>query len=68
MSDLRLEDTVFEHLKKTFFSLSDRMEDARRDLRGADSSAVGARQLIEETSPTTGATTSSNSASTPTAP
>jgi hypothetical protein len=48
MSDLRLEDTVFEHLKKTFSSISDRMEDARRSLRGADASAVGESQLIED--------------------
>lgn len=48
MSDLRLEDTVFEDLKKTFSSISDRMDTARRTLRGADASAVGEAQLIED--------------------
>ncbi|MFF9300035.1 hypothetical protein [Streptomyces sp. NPDC014764] len=48
MSDLTLEDTVFESLKKTFSSISDRMEDARRSLRGADASAVGESKLVEE--------------------
>ncbi|MGA5248147.1 hypothetical protein ACPCIX_12170 [Streptomyces pseudogriseolus] len=48
MSDLTLEDTVFESLKKTFSSISDRMEDARRSLRGTDASAVGESKLVEE--------------------
>ncbi|MER6188316.1 hypothetical protein ACFWWC_15665 [Streptomyces sp. NPDC058642] len=48
MSDLRLEDTVFEDLKKTFSSISDRMEDARRDLKGTDATAVGESQLVED--------------------
>ncbi|CAL9305677.1 hypothetical protein ACWDLL_00305 [Streptomyces griseoincarnatus] len=48
MSDLTLEDTVFESLKKTFSSISDRMEDARRSLRGADASAVGESKLVED--------------------
>ncbi|MFE9608319.1 hypothetical protein [Streptomyces sp. NPDC006012] len=48
MSDLRLEDTVFEHLKKTFSTISDRMEDARRSLRGTDASAVGESKLIDD--------------------
>ena len=48
MSDLRLEDTIFAHLKKTFSSISDRMEDARRDLKGTDAAAVGETQLIED--------------------
>ncbi|MEV0170944.1 hypothetical protein AB0I00_07430 [Streptomyces sp. NPDC050803] len=48
MSDLRLEDTIFEHLKKTFSSISDRMEDARRDLKGADATAVGESKLVED--------------------
>ncbi|MGA5329212.1 hypothetical protein G6W51_18475 [Streptomyces coelicolor] len=48
MSDLTLEDTVFESLKKTFSSISDRMEDARRSLRGADASAVGENKLVED--------------------
>ncbi|MGA5843684.1 hypothetical protein [Streptomyces pseudogriseolus] len=47
MSDLTLEDTVFESLKKTFSSISDRMEDARRSLRGTDASAVGESKLVE---------------------
>ncbi|MFF5102112.1 hypothetical protein [Streptomyces sp. NPDC000134] len=47
MSDLRLEDTVFEHLKKTFSSISDRMESTRRTLRGSDASVVGESGLIE---------------------
>ncbi|MFI6276569.1 hypothetical protein [Streptomyces sp. NPDC050988] len=48
MSDLRLEDTVFEDLKKTFSTISDRMDTARRTLRGADGSAVGESELVEE--------------------
>ncbi|MER7742469.1 hypothetical protein ABTX34_29815 [Streptomyces sp. NPDC096538] len=48
MSDLTLEDTVFESLKKTFSSISDRMEDARRSLRGTDASAVGESGLVED--------------------
>ncbi|ALV51597.1 hypothetical protein ACH4NV_04340 [Streptomyces althioticus] len=48
MSDLTLEDTVFESLKKTFSSISDRMEDARRSLRGTDASAVGESKLVED--------------------
>ncbi|KUN26574.1 hypothetical protein AQJ23_15575 [Streptomyces antibioticus] len=48
MSDLRLEDTIFEHLKKTFSSISDRMEDARRDLKGTDATAVGESKLVED--------------------
>ena len=48
MSDLSLDDTVFAHLKKTFSSISDRMEDARRSLRGTDASAVGESQLVED--------------------
>ncbi|MFD8251628.1 hypothetical protein [Streptomyces werraensis] len=48
MSDLTLEDTVFESLKKTFSSISDRMEDARRSLRGTDASAVGESRLVED--------------------
>jgi hypothetical protein len=48
MSDLRLEDTIFQDLKKTFSSISDRMETTRRTLRSADASAVGERQLIED--------------------
>ncbi len=48
MSDLRLEDTVFEDLKKTFSTISDRMDTARRTLRGTDGSAVGASKLVED--------------------
>jgi len=48
MSDLRLEDTVFEDLKKTFSSISDRMEATRRILRGSDASAVGESNLVED--------------------
>jgi hypothetical protein len=48
LSDLTLEDTVFESLKKTFSSISDRMEDARRSLRGTDASAVGESKLVED--------------------
>ncbi|MEV0639638.1 hypothetical protein AB0I77_32830 [Streptomyces sp. NPDC050619] len=48
MSDLRLDDTIFAHLRKTFSSISDRMETTRRSLRSADASAVGESKLIEE--------------------
>ncbi|MGW7241679.1 hypothetical protein [Streptomyces sp. NPDC054804] len=48
MSDLRLEDTIFQDLKKTFSSVSDRMETTRRTLRSADATAVGERQLVED--------------------
>ncbi|MEU1262831.1 hypothetical protein ACFUZA_07835 [Streptomyces cellulosae] len=48
MSDLTLDDTVFHSLKKTFSSISDRMEDARRSLRGTDASAVGESKLVED--------------------
>ncbi|MFD8811185.1 hypothetical protein ACFV23_06790 [Streptomyces sp. NPDC059627] len=48
MSDLRLEDTIYHHLNKTFSSISDRMETTRRTLRSADASAVGEKQLIED--------------------
>lgn len=46
MSDLRLEDTIFEDLKKTFSTISDRMDGARRALRGMDGSVVGAPELV----------------------
>ncbi|MET9893342.1 hypothetical protein ABZZ47_24625 [Streptomyces sp. NPDC006465] len=48
MSDLRLEDTIFEDLKKTFSDISDRMETTRRTLRGANASAVGESKLVED--------------------
>ncbi|MDO0926323.1 hypothetical protein QQY24_13145 [Streptomyces sp. TG1A-8] len=48
MSDLRLEDTIFQDLKKTFSSISDRMEATRRTLSSADASAVGESDLVED--------------------
>ncbi|QDQ13047.1 hypothetical protein [Streptomyces spectabilis] len=48
MSDLRLDGTVFEDLRKTFTTVSDRMDAARRTLRGTDATAVGAGELVEE--------------------
>ncbi|WP_371527835.1 hypothetical protein OG302_18785 [Streptomyces sp. NBC_01283] len=48
MSDLRLDDTIFEDLRKTFSTVSDRMDAARRTLRGADGSVVGAGKLVED--------------------
>ncbi|MET7357650.1 hypothetical protein ABZS76_04300 [Streptomyces sp. NPDC005562] len=48
MSDLRLDGTVFEDLKRTFSGVSDRMDAARRTLKGTDGSVVGAKELIED--------------------
>ncbi|MEV8318999.1 hypothetical protein AB0Q95_33075 [Streptomyces sp. NPDC059900] len=48
MSDLRLDDTIFEELRKTFSTVSDRMDAARRTLRGTDGSVVGAGKLVED--------------------
>ncbi|QEU93420.1 hypothetical protein [Streptomyces kanamyceticus] len=48
MSDLRLDGTIFEDLKKTFSSVSDRMDAARRTLKNTDGSVVGAEKLIED--------------------
>lgn len=48
MTDLRLEDTVFEDLKKTFSSISDRMEATRRTLKNTDASAVGENNLVDD--------------------
>ncbi|MEU6681085.1 hypothetical protein [Streptomyces sp. NPDC046853] len=48
MSDLRLDDTIFEELRKTFSTVSDRMDAARRALRNTDGSAVGAGKLVED--------------------
>jgi len=48
MSDLRLEDTVFQDLRKTFSTISDRMDATRRTLRGTDASAVGQGKLVED--------------------
>ncbi|MFJ6741376.1 hypothetical protein ACIQOU_21085 [Streptomyces sp. NPDC091279] len=47
MPDLRLEDTIFQDLKKTFSSISDRMETTRRTLRSTDSSVVGESKLVD---------------------
>lgn len=43
MSDLRLEDHLSEHLEKTFSSTRNRLKDARRDLRSADSPQLAKR-------------------------
>ncbi|MGP3922643.1 hypothetical protein [Streptomyces sp. 8N616] len=48
MSDLRLEGTIFEHLRKTFSTVAGRMDTARRSLRHADGSVVGAGKLIDD--------------------
>ncbi|MBM7171399.1 hypothetical protein JQK87_23930 [Streptomyces sp. G44] len=48
MSDLRLDGTVFEDLKRTFSGVSDRMDAARRALKSTDGSVVGAGKLIED--------------------
>lgn len=48
MSDLRLDGTVFEDLRKTFSTISNRMETTRRTLRGTDGSVVGASKLVED--------------------
>ena len=48
MSDLRLDDTIFADLKKTFASISDRMEATRRSLRSADASCVGESGLVDD--------------------
>ncbi|MEU3334044.1 hypothetical protein [Streptomyces sp. NPDC006668] len=48
MSDLRLEDTVFQDLKKTFSSISDRMETTRRTLKNTDATAVGEGKLVDD--------------------
>ena len=48
MSDLRLEDTIFQDLKKTFSSISDRMETTRRTLKNTDASAVGEGKLVDD--------------------
>ncbi|MFD5025531.1 hypothetical protein [Streptomyces sp. NPDC058373] len=48
MSDLSIDGTVFEGLRKTFTSVADRMDAARRALRNADGSVVGAGKLVEE--------------------
>lgn len=48
MSDLRISGTVFEDLRKTFSTISDRMDTARRTLNGADGTVVGAPDLIDD--------------------
>lgn len=48
MSDLRLDGTVFADLRKTFSTVSDRMDASRRALRGTDGSVVGEGKLVEE--------------------
>ncbi|MET7696952.1 MULTISPECIES: hypothetical protein [unclassified Streptomyces] len=48
MSDLRLDGTIFEDLRKTFSTVSDRMDTARRTLRGTDGSVVGAAALVDD--------------------
>ncbi|MGA4855080.1 MULTISPECIES: hypothetical protein [Streptomyces] len=48
MSDLTIDGTVFEGLRKTFTSVADRMDSARRALRNADGSVVGAEKLVDE--------------------
>ncbi|MBT2881932.1 hypothetical protein OHB37_20455 [Streptomyces albidoflavus] len=48
MSDLTIDGTVFEGLRKTFTSVTDRMDGARRALRNADGSVVGAEKLVDE--------------------
>ena len=48
MSDLRISGTVFEDLKKTFSTITDRMDTARRTLNGADGSAVGDPDLVDD--------------------
>ncbi|MFJ8143500.1 hypothetical protein ACIQ6R_00290 [Streptomyces sp. NPDC096048] len=46
MSDLSLNEAVFQSLKKTFFTISDRVEATRRGLRGSGASVVGEGQLV----------------------
>ncbi|MEU6733932.1 hypothetical protein ABZ929_12135 [Streptomyces physcomitrii] len=48
MSDLTIDGTVFEDLRKIFRTVSGRMGDARTTLKHADGSAVGAEKLVEE--------------------
>ncbi|MCH5676804.1 hypothetical protein [Streptomyces gilvus] len=48
MTDLRLEDTIFQDLKRTFAGISDRMEATRRTLRNTDASAVGESKLVDD--------------------
>ncbi|MER5970716.1 hypothetical protein ACFYYR_24275 [Streptomyces sp. NPDC001922] len=48
MSDLRLDGTIFEDLKTTFSTVSDRMDAARRTLKAVDASAVGADKLVDD--------------------
>ncbi|QKW08897.1 hypothetical protein HUT18_23465 [Streptomyces sp. NA04227] len=48
MSDLRIDGTIFEDLRKTFGNVSGRMGDARTALKHTDASVVGAPKLVEE--------------------
>ncbi|EST30571.1 hypothetical protein [Streptomyces roseochromogenus] len=48
MSDLRLEGTIFEDLKRTFSTIADRMDTARRTLRNTDGSVVGPPDLVND--------------------
>jgi hypothetical protein len=47
VSDLRLEGTLFENPRKTFSTANDRMDAARRTLRGTDGSVVGSKDLVD---------------------
>jgi hypothetical protein len=48
MSDLHIDGTVFENLRHTFNTVTDRMNRARRTLRNADGTVVGSQTLINE--------------------
>lgn len=48
MSDLRIEGTVFEDLRRTFSTVVDRMDTARRALRNTDASVVGSSWLADD--------------------
>lgn len=48
VSDLRLEGTIFEDLRKTFSTVNDRVDAARRTLRGTDGSVVGDSGLVDD--------------------
>ncbi|OON81365.1 hypothetical protein [Streptomyces tsukubensis] len=47
MSDLRLDDTIFADLRKTFSTVADRMAEIRKTLRNTDGSAVGDGKLVD---------------------
>ncbi|MFJ3711259.1 hypothetical protein [Streptomyces sp. NPDC090053] len=48
MTDLRLDGTIFDDLKKTFSTVSDRMSEVRKTLRNTDGSVVGAHDLVDD--------------------